>query len=289
MKETWKPVVGWESLYEISTHGRLRSLITKLVRKLQTDKDGYQTTHLHFKGNRSFVYVHRLILEAFVGPCPLDQQACHNDGNSAHNQLNNLRWDTCSQNNLDKRKHGTAQIGERSGASRFFNEQVQTVRWLYEITDLNQIQLACMLGTYQAVISNIIRYKTWSHLSSPTRPLCEIFYLAGPIRNTPNNNYDGFMNAARGLRQSRKCLVFNPIEYDIEFWRLTKNSAYPEGLTLRRILAHDILVIAECDGVAVLPDWEQSLGTNFEKHATEVFGQPFIPVENLLKAPICPV
>lgn len=47
--------------------------------------------------------VHLYVLETFVGPRPEGMQACHGDGDPANNRLSNLRWDTCSNNNLDKR------------------------------------------------------------------------------------------------------------------------------------------------------------------------------------------
>ncbi len=53
-------------------------------------------------------YVHRLVLEAFVGPCPPGMVACHYDGNSANNAVSNLRWDTQAGNIADKKRHGTA-------------------------------------------------------------------------------------------------------------------------------------------------------------------------------------
>lgn len=51
--------------------------------------------------------VHRLVLEAFVGPCPDGTVGCHNDGDTTNNSVGNLRWDTPGANNRDKRTHGT--------------------------------------------------------------------------------------------------------------------------------------------------------------------------------------
>lgn len=51
--------------------------------------------------------VHRLVLEAFIGPCPDGMVGCHTDGDPLNNRLDNLRWDTPSNNNRDKRAHGT--------------------------------------------------------------------------------------------------------------------------------------------------------------------------------------
>lgn len=51
--------------------------------------------------------VHRLVLEAFVGPCPGGCVGCHGNGDTTDNRLVNLRWDTPGANNRDKREHGT--------------------------------------------------------------------------------------------------------------------------------------------------------------------------------------
>ena len=77
--------------------GRLRRL------KQQTNPDGYRRVTLHC-GNRKRVsrYVHRLVLLAFVGPCPEGKEACHNDGNQRNNRLDNLRWDTPKANAADR-------------------------------------------------------------------------------------------------------------------------------------------------------------------------------------------
>ena len=51
--------------------------------------------------------VHRLVLETFVGPCPDGMETCHNNGIHTDNRLENLRWDTHSNNQKDSVKHGT--------------------------------------------------------------------------------------------------------------------------------------------------------------------------------------
>lgn len=50
--------------------------------------------------------VHVLVLEEFVGLCPPGMESCHGDGDTQNNWLTNLRWDTPTNNNADKIKHG---------------------------------------------------------------------------------------------------------------------------------------------------------------------------------------
>lgn len=119
--ETWKPVLGYEGLYEVSDQGRVRSVSREVVysnggvrwhsgRIIKTKR---QTTgHLRvclYRDTRSrFIFVHRLVLEAFVGPCPVGMEGCHYpDRDPANNALSNLRWDTKRENQFDRVKHGT--------------------------------------------------------------------------------------------------------------------------------------------------------------------------------------
>lgn len=115
MSEVWKPVPGYEGVYEVSDLGRVRSL-DRLdaaghrrkgrIMRLTARPDGYVQAGLHFGGHRKQLFVHRMVLLAFVGPAPEGMEACHNDGNRTTNALTNLRWDTPSENQRDCVRHG---------------------------------------------------------------------------------------------------------------------------------------------------------------------------------------
>lgn len=111
--ETWKPVAGWEDLYEVSDHGRVRSfdrIVTysngRVVRhagrilRPASHRQGYLYVQLNEQGRKQVGRIHRLVAIAFLGDHPgLD--VCHNDSNPENNRLTNLRWDTVSGNMLD--------------------------------------------------------------------------------------------------------------------------------------------------------------------------------------------
>ena len=125
--EQWKPVVGWEGLYEVSNRGNVRSLdridrrgILRRGRMLKPF--ALDTGHLRVRVSRDGVnsgpLIHRLVLEAFKGSCPEGMEGCHNDGNPTNNDVNNLRWATRSENQLDSVKHGTHQWARRTHCPR---------------------------------------------------------------------------------------------------------------------------------------------------------------------------
>jgi hypothetical protein len=113
--ETWLPVVGYEGYYEVSSHGRVRSVDRVIVRSdgqtrhfrgqmmaLSPDSQGnYLLVRLKRDGGGRTFLVHRLMLEAFRGPCPDGMESCHGNDIKDDNRLENLRWDTPTENNLD--------------------------------------------------------------------------------------------------------------------------------------------------------------------------------------------
>ena len=119
MPEMWKPVVGYEGLYEVSDLGNVRSVDRTVIYKTGQTRHykgrtlklkpahGYWRVELNQNGKPAFFQVHRLVLAAFVGPLPEGKEVCHNNGNPGDNRLENLRYGTKSENQLDRVKHGT--------------------------------------------------------------------------------------------------------------------------------------------------------------------------------------
>ena len=121
--ENWRPVVGSEDQYEVSDLGRVRSTprLTASgapdkrlggVLKPTTLKSGHQQVSLGRRGSAR--YVHRLVLEAFVGPCPEGYVTCHYDDNPANNALSNLRWGARSENSRDAVRNGRWHTANRT-------------------------------------------------------------------------------------------------------------------------------------------------------------------------------
>jgi NUMOD4 motif/HNH endonuclease len=117
--ERWLPVVGRQGSYEVSDHGRVRSVDRVIQRKDGTTyyvegcvlkptlKAGYPAVCLCPGERKGQLFkIHTLVLEAFRGPCPAGQQCCHGNDISTDNRLENLRWDTPRANMFDRVRNG---------------------------------------------------------------------------------------------------------------------------------------------------------------------------------------
>ncbi len=102
--ERWKPVLGYEGLYEVSSEGRVKSFHNSKVgevRKLGISKKGYKTVELRKNGIGKLRSVHVLVCEAFHGPKPSPNHEVNHkgkDGDKTNNRERNLEWTTRSQN-----------------------------------------------------------------------------------------------------------------------------------------------------------------------------------------------
>lgn len=162
--EKWKPVLGYEGLYEVSNFGRVRSLprnTTKgKVRGLSSHTFGYPQVLLSKDGNKSMRTVHQLVLEAFIGPRPKDMECRHLDGSPTNNNLKNLKWGTSSENKKDMVSHGTAMWGENNGNAKLCELDV----WLIRSINVNNTKMANFLGVSDVTIGNIRARRSWRHV-----------------------------------------------------------------------------------------------------------------------------
>jgi HNH endonuclease len=72
--------------------------------KATPNPDGYLRVAMGSAGDR---YVHRVVLETFVGPCPPGLETRHLNGRPSDNRLVNLAWGSTAEQVADKIAHGT--------------------------------------------------------------------------------------------------------------------------------------------------------------------------------------
>lgn len=100
--EIWKPVVGYEGLYEVSSYGRVRSLNynhtnkSKLLKQDLCKNNNLRVT-LYNHTKKRFL-VHRVVAEAFI-PNPYNKpEIDHINTIRTDNRVENLRWVTHTEN-----------------------------------------------------------------------------------------------------------------------------------------------------------------------------------------------
>lgn len=130
MSEIWKPVVGYEGLYEVSSLGRVRSL--DRVRGAygggsyvlrggikRANGSGYRHVRVTtMDGVQKNIAVHRLVAEAFIPKPSWKVEVDHIDRDPANNAASNLRWATKAQNNAN----ATKIVGTDSGVRYVYRE-----------------------------------------------------------------------------------------------------------------------------------------------------------------------
>ena len=112
--EEWKPVKGYEGLYEVSNLGRVKSLNYRRtgkeeIMKVWNDSCGYLLVKLHKDGKCKYYTVHRLVAQTFLENPNNLPEVNHIDENKENNKASNLEWCTARYNM--EYSHGKAVIG----------------------------------------------------------------------------------------------------------------------------------------------------------------------------------
>jgi hypothetical protein len=176
-EEHWIPVVDWEGLYEVSDQGRVRSLPRMTPhgirggRILKGGPTGGRSPRLMvmLSGNGRMVgaRIHRMVLEAFVGPCPEGLECRHGPGGPFDNRLVNLSWGNHRDNSgPDKLRDGILLHGERNPNAKLSADEVATIRQR-AFAGASGRSLAGEFGVHWVTINNILAGRTWQRDGHP--------------------------------------------------------------------------------------------------------------------------
>ena len=175
MQEVWAPVPEWEGLYEVSNMGRVRSLrknrgprkVPRILKPQPTGRQSKKRMSVRLfraeTGVTKFMLVHRLVLMAFVGPCPDGHETRHLNDDPTDNRLGNLCWGTRRQNAADARANGISRAGARNGRALLDADKVRAIRKLRG--EVPQQELADRFGVAQTTISGVQTGKLWPHVT----------------------------------------------------------------------------------------------------------------------------
>lgn len=176
--EIWKKIERFNFEYEISTHGRIRSVYgftirdngrkyTRVSKILKPALDGGYLKGAVCVNKKLTAYkIHRLVAEEFIPNIENKAEVNHIDGNKTNNNVSNLEWATrqeniehCILNNLQ-----TAFKGEEIGNSKLKEYQVLEIRSKFIPRIYSRNRLAIEYNVSEATIKDILYKRTWCHL-----------------------------------------------------------------------------------------------------------------------------
>lgn len=151
-------------MYKVTKDGKVWSIKNNRFLKSCANSSGYPLVSLFKNDSKQHsCHVHRLVLEAYVGPCPEGMEACHYDGSRSNNNLDNLRWDTRSSNQLDVTRHGN-RLGEDNHQSKLTIPKVRLIIYQYRAGLFNMQELATAYSVSKQLIWQILHKKAWKHI-----------------------------------------------------------------------------------------------------------------------------
>lgn len=185
--EIWKPVPvePFQDAYEVSSHGRVRSLSRTVQRKdgkplrmkgrlLATNPNdrGYPRVTLSKNGHSEWFAVHSLVALAFLPKPPRAISSFrdgfvvnHKDGDKLNNHVSNLEYIASTANIYHARATGKLSAkGVRNNKAKLTDDDIRDIREAYSV-GATQVSLADDYGVDQTTISRIVRWDAWKHVA----------------------------------------------------------------------------------------------------------------------------
>jgi hypothetical protein len=122
--EEWRPVVGYEGRYDVSSLGRVWSHCS--ARTLSGWGKG---SYLKVQLDGKTWFVHQLVAFAFIGPRPDGQVVRHLDDDHMRNRADNLAYGTQAQNCADTIRNGHSAQKNRTHCPKGHAYDDTNTRW----------------------------------------------------------------------------------------------------------------------------------------------------------------
>ena len=172
-EEVWKNVVGYEGVYQVSSCGNVRRIksgggaVVGRVLKPGKTKAGYMIVVLYLHGRKRPEYVHRLVASAFFGGQPSHEHLiAHFDGVRENNRVDNLRWATQSENQQDRKRHGTYQYGENNPYAKLTERDIADIRSMDYSVRGTATKIAKKYGISDGALSGIRSGRRWPNFAA---------------------------------------------------------------------------------------------------------------------------
>lgn len=135
--------------------GKRKRLKGSLDRNLK-----YYSVNILLNGRRINKLVHWIIISTFSGDRPEGYTISHINGNSKDNRIQNLCYETYSDNLNRKKEHGTDDRGFKNSRAVFESEDIETIFKL-KLSNLSNQKIADIMGVSRATISRVVNKKRY--------------------------------------------------------------------------------------------------------------------------------
>lgn len=174
--EVWKPVKGYEGLYEVSNTGRVRSLfrlknnhskkqyVGECILTNSPLINGYLRVNLSKEGVSKQYFIHRLVAQHFLANPKNKRTINHKDGNPKNNDVSNLEWATDYENIHHAMDTGLMDYkGSGNPMSKLTESDVRKIK-MGLMMGIKQKELGEIFNVAQSHISMINTGREWQHI-----------------------------------------------------------------------------------------------------------------------------
>lgn len=199
--EEWRDVVGYEGYYMVSSLGRVISTCKKLNRrsksgnqytivshprllKQQISNRGYYIVMLTNNYKRDMSYVHRLVAEAFIPNPNHKPQVDHIDTNRLNSRIDNLRWCTQSENNLNEVSNNKFRKSRTGKSATYKWIPIVSISTSGTITHYNNITSVQCDGHLRESVTKCLKGKRLTHHCLKWMYLSDYEFLISMSKNS---------------------------------------------------------------------------------------------------------
>lgn len=152
------------SSYAITENGQVWSKRTCKWLKPGLGTNGYFFVVLRKNRKSCSKEIHRLVLETYVGKCPIGMECRHLNSNPRDNRLENLCWGTRVENRQDSIKQGTFLSGTKHPNSKFTDYDIRMIIYMWRTGLFLQKEIAKIYNICQQKVSQIVNKKRYKIL-----------------------------------------------------------------------------------------------------------------------------
>lgn len=183
-QETWKDILNYEGLYQISSLGNVKSLIKSTTKKIKTpggyrqlerilkpalNNGGYFIVTLSKNNHHKTCPIHKLVATAFIPNTNNKPQINHIDCNKLNNSVKNLEWVTAQENSEHAILNGLTTFehlrGENHKNSKLTKKKINQIREDYYINNCTLSEIAKNFGICPQTAHEIVTFKMWGHVT----------------------------------------------------------------------------------------------------------------------------